>query len=48
MDSLEALYTDRIATFADYFNEYAGCLVAAPLLEDAAALDEEYQRIANL
>jgi DNA repair exonuclease SbcCD ATPase subunit len=48
IDSLEALDSDRIAALVEYFEEYARYLVVALLPEDAAALSDEYQRIADI
>ncbi len=48
LDSLEAIDSNRIAMLVDYFSEYAGYLVAALLPEDAAALDEKYERITEI
>ncbi|WP_227377647.1 hypothetical protein [Haladaptatus halobius] len=48
LDSLEAIDSNRIATLVDYFSEYAGYLVAALLPEDAAALDDEYERVTEI
>ncbi|WP_435157573.1 archaea-specific SMC-related protein [Haladaptatus sp. DFWS20] len=48
LDSLEAIDSDRIAALVDYFSEYAGYLVAALLPEDAAALDDEYERVGEI
>ncbi len=48
LDSLEALDSDRIATLIEYFEEYADYLVVALLPEDAAALNEKYQRITEI
>jgi DNA repair exonuclease SbcCD ATPase subunit len=48
VDSLEALDADRIAALVEYFNEYAEYLVVALLPEDAAALDEDYQRLTDI
>ena len=48
LDSLEAIDSDRIAALVDYFDEYADYLVAALLVEDAAALDEEYERVTEI
>lgn len=48
LDSLEAIDSDRIATLVDYFSEYAGYLVAALLPEDAAALDDAYERVTEI
>jgi septal ring factor EnvC (AmiA/AmiB activator) len=48
LDSLEALDADRIATLVEYVKEYADYLVVALLPEDAAALDENYQRVTDI
>ncbi len=48
LDSLEAIDSDRIATLVDYFSEYAGYLVTALLPEDAAALDDAYERVTEI
>ena len=48
LDSLEAIDSDRIAELVEYFADYAEYLVVALLPEDAAALDEEYPRIADI
>ncbi|WP_227378136.1 archaea-specific SMC-related protein [Haladaptatus halobius] len=48
LDSLEAIDSNRIATLVDYFSEYAGYLVAALLPEDAAALDDEHERVTQI
>lgn len=48
LDSLEALDADRIATLIEHFKAYADYLVVALLPENAAALDEEYQRITDI
>jgi DNA repair exonuclease SbcCD ATPase subunit len=48
LDSLEALDADRIATLVEYIKEYADYLVVALLPEDAAALDEDYQRVTDI
>lgn len=48
LDSLEAIDSDRIAALVDYFSEYAGYLVAALLPEDAAALDDDYERVTRI
>ena len=47
-DSLEAVDADRIATLVDYFKEHVDYLIVALLPEDAAALDEDYQRITDI
>jgi chromosome segregation ATPase len=48
LDSLEAIDSDRIAALVDYFDEYADYLVAALLVEDAAALDDDYERVTEI
>jgi chromosome segregation ATPase len=48
LDSLEAVDADRIATLVEYFAEYADYLAVALLPEDAAALDESYQRVTDI
>ncbi|WP_458209220.1 archaea-specific SMC-related protein [Haladaptatus sp. NG-SE-30] len=48
LDSLEAIDSDRIAMLVDYFSEYANHLVAALLPEDAAAQNEEYERVREI
>ncbi|WP_049972275.1 archaea-specific SMC-related protein [Haladaptatus cibarius] len=48
LDSLEAIDSNRIARLVNYFSDYAGYLVAALLPEDAAALDDEYERVAEI
>ncbi len=48
LDSLEAIDADRIATLVDYLNEYTGYLLVALLPEDAAALPDEYERVAEI
>jgi DNA repair exonuclease SbcCD ATPase subunit len=48
LDSLEALDADRIATLVEYIKEYADYLVVALLPEDAAALDDDYQRVTEI
>jgi DNA repair exonuclease SbcCD ATPase subunit len=48
LDSLEALDADRIATLIEYIEEYAEYLVVALLPEDAAALDDDYQRVTDI
>ncbi|RBI59163.1 chromosome segregation protein SMC [halophilic archaeon] len=48
LDSLEAIDSDRIAALVDYFSEYADYLVTALLPEDAAALDESYERVTEI
>ncbi|RRJ30718.1 archaea-specific SMC-related protein [Halocatena pleomorpha] len=48
LDSLEAIDSDRIAALIEYVADYAGFLVVALLPEDAAAVDEEYQRVTEI
>jgi DNA repair ATPase RecN len=46
LDSLEAIDADRIATLVEYFADFVPFLVVALLPEDAAALPEQYDRVA--
>jgi len=48
LDSLEAIDSDRIAALVEYLEDYADHLVIALLPEDAAALDDSYQRITEI
>lgn len=48
LDSLEAIDSDRIAALVEYVSEYSDFLVVALLPEDAAALDDNYDRITNI
>jgi chromosome segregation ATPase len=48
VDSLETIDSDRIAALVEHFSEYATYLVVALLPEDAAALDEDYQRVTEI
>jgi chromosome segregation ATPase len=48
VDSLEALDPERIAALVAYFEEYAEYLAIALLPEDAAALDDDYQRVTSI
>ncbi|GAB7013289.1 archaea-specific SMC-related protein [Halolamina salina] len=48
LDSLEAIDSARIAALVDYFADYADYLLVALLPEDAAALDDEYERITEI
>ncbi|WP_049922509.1 archaea-specific SMC-related protein [Halopiger djelfimassiliensis] len=48
LDSLEALDSNRIAALVEYFREYTDFLVVALLPEDAAAIDDEHDRIAEI
>jgi hypothetical protein len=45
LDSLEAIDASRIAALVDYFADHAPYLVVALLEEDAAALDDAYDRV---
>lgn len=48
LDSLEAVDSDRIARLVDYFAEYPDYLVVALLPDDAAALDDDYERVTEI
>ena len=48
LDSLEAVDSERIAALVDYFTQYPDYLVVALLPEDAAALDDDYQRVTTI
>ncbi|MDS0295103.1 archaea-specific SMC-related protein [Halogeometricum luteum] len=48
LDSLEAIDSGRIAQLVDYISEYADYTVAALLPEDAAALDDDYERVQEI
>jgi uncharacterized protein YhaN len=48
LDSLEAIDSERIARLVEYMQKYAEYLVVALLPEDAAALDESYERVAEI
>ncbi len=48
LDSLEAVDSERIATLVEYFAEYADYLAVALLPEDAAALDDDYERVTEI
>ena len=48
LDSLEAIDSERIATLVEYMEEYADYLVVALLPEDADALDDGYERVAEI
>src|SRR5699024_7901451 len=48
VDSLEALDPERIAALIGYFEEYVEHLVVALLPEDAAELNDGYQRVTNI
>ena len=47
-DSLETIDSDRIAALVEHFSGYATYLVVALLPEDAAALNEDYQRVTEI
>lgn len=48
LDSLEGLDSDRIDDLIDYLQQYTEYLVVALLSDDAAALDEEYERVTGI
>ena len=48
LDSLEAIDSDRIAALVDYFSEYSQHVLVALLPEDAAALDDDYERVTEI
>ena len=48
LNSLETIDSDRIAALVDYFEEYADHVVVALLPEDAAALDDDHERITEI
>jgi hypothetical protein len=48
LESLKALDAERISMLIDYFSELASNLVVALLPEDAAAVDEFYERITEI
>jgi len=48
LDSLEAIDSERIATLIEYLNDYTDYLFVALLPEDASALSDEYDRIAEI
>ncbi len=48
LDSLEAIDSDRIAALVGYFAEYAPYLIVTLLPEDAAALDDDYERVTEI
>ncbi|MFW5934669.1 MAG: archaea-specific SMC-related protein [Halolamina sp.] len=48
LDSLEAIDSERIAALVDYFAEYSPYVLVALLPEDAAALDDEYERVTEI
>ena len=48
LDSLEAIDAERIAALVDYFSAYSQYVLVALLPEDAAALDDGYERITEI
>ncbi|MEA5388215.1 archaea-specific SMC-related protein [Haloarculaceae archaeon H-GB11] len=48
LDSMEAIDSNRIARLVEYFEDYTDYLVIALLPEDAAALDDGYQRVTEI
>ena len=48
LDSIETIDAERIARLVEYLSDYADYLVVALLEEDAAALDEDYDRITSI
>lgn len=48
LDSLESIDSERIASLVEYLQQYSEYLVVALLPEDAAALDDGYERIAEI
>jgi len=48
LDSMEAIDAPRLAELVDYFEEYADYLIVALLEGDAAALDDDYQRVTDI
>lgn len=48
LDSLEAIDAERIANLVEYFAEYSEHLLVALLPEDAASLDDEYERVSSI
>ncbi|ELY93016.1 Kinetochore-Ndc80 complex subunit Spc25 [Natrialba chahannaoensis JCM 10990] len=48
LDSLEALDSNRIASLVEYFESHTDFLVVALLPEDAAAIDDEYDRVTEI
>lgn len=48
LDSVEAIDAERIAALVEYFSDYATYLVIALLPEDAAFLDDTYQRVTDI
>ncbi|MFB6295582.1 MAG: archaea-specific SMC-related protein [Halobacteriales archaeon] len=48
LDSIESIDSDRIARLVEYIADYTDYLVVALLEEDAAALDDEHERITGI
>lgn len=48
LDSLEAIDSNRIAALIDYLDDYCEYLLVALLPEDAAALEDRYQRVTDI
>jgi len=48
LDSLEAIDAERIASLADYLEEFPDFLVIALLKEDASVLDDAYRRVKGI
>lgn len=48
LDSFEAIDSNRIAMLVDYLGDYCEYLVVALLPEDAAALEDHYQRVTDI
>jgi len=48
LDSIESIDSDRIARLVEYIADYTDYLVVALLEEDAAALDDEHDRITSI
>jgi chromosome segregation ATPase len=48
LDSLETIDAERIAALVEHFGEYAEYVVVALLPEDAAALEDDYQRVTEI
>lgn len=48
LDSLETIDSERIASLIDHFRDYADYVVVALLPEDAAALDDDYERATEI
>jgi DNA repair exonuclease SbcCD ATPase subunit len=48
LDSIEAIDSNRIARLVEYVADYAEYVVVALLPEDAQALDDDYERVAEI